>query len=50
MCKLANTDVINKTWKELEYILYLSKVKIEANYKWSEFVKKTLLNKKDPIE
>lgn len=47
VCKLANTDVLNKIWKELEYIHKLLEVKNEATQKWSEFIRKTMTDKRD---
>ena len=44
--KLEKVNVMNKTWKESKYILYLLEVKNEATQKWSEFIKKTLIDKK----
>lgn len=39
--KLSETDVLLKTWKELEYVLYLL-VKNKATRKWSKYIKKTI--------
>ena len=44
--KLVDTEILNKTWKEMECILYLSEAKSEVTHQWSEFMKKTLEDNK----
>lgn len=39
-------DVLRKTWKELEYVIYPLEVKNKVRRKWSEIIKKKISNKK----
>lgn len=44
--KVSETNVLLKTWKELQYVLYLLTVKNETTRKWSRYIKKTISDKK----
>lgn len=48
--KLSEIDVLLKTWKVLEDVLYILKVNNKATRKWSEYINKTIFDKKRGIK
>lgn len=48
--KISEADLLNKLWKELEYVQYLLQVKDVATIRWSERINQTIILKQKGIK